>query len=312
MVPIVRYNNDEVTYKNTYGALYNWYTVVDSRNLCPAGWKIPDDQDWAELSGFLGGADIAGGKMKSTRTAPDPHPRFELPNVGATNISGFTGYPGGYRLNTGLFEEIGRSGYWWNSTVDNSNLTWMRALDYNGDDLYMDMAPRQFGFSVRCLRNLSVSTITTNPVSDITGATAISGGNIFSDGGSQVTQRGVCWNTSPDPTVADGHTTDGSGSGTYISSITGLTPNTTYYVRAYATNSVGTSYGDNVSFTSAIYIHGSGAVDQDGNNYNSIILGTQEWMVENLKTTKYANGEQITNITNGPEWINFFWCLVFV
>ncbi|MHC1776856.1 MAG: FISUMP domain-containing protein [Lentimicrobium sp.] len=306
------YNNDEATYKNTYGALYNWYTVVDSRNLCPNGWKIPDIEDWTELSTFLGGTDVAGGKMKSTRTAPDPHPRYDLPNAGATNISGFTGFPGGYRLNNGIFEEIGRSGYWWNSTVDNSNNIWMRTLDYNGDDLYMDIAARQFGFSVRCLRSLSMSTLTTNPVSEITGTTAMSGGNITSDGGSPVTQRGVCWSTSPDPTVADSHTTDGNGSGSFVSNLTGLTPNIPYYVRAYATNSVGTSYGENVSFTSALFVPGFGAVDLDGNNYASIILGTQEWMVENLKTTKYSNNDPITNVTSNSEWIGLTtgaWCL---
>jgi hypothetical protein len=91
-------------------------------------------------------------------------------------------------------------------------------------------------------------TVTTTAISNITRTTASSGGNVTSDGGATVTARGVCWSTSSNPTTANSKTTDGSGTGSFTSSITGLSPGTTYYVRAYATNSVGTSYGANVSF----------------------------------------------------------------
>ncbi len=92
-------------------------------------------------------------------------------------------------------------------------------------------------------------TVTTAPVINITQTTASSGGDVTSDGGAPVTVRGVCWNTSPNPTTANNKTTDGSGTGSYKSYLTGLTPNTLYYVRAYATNSVGTSYGNQLTFT---------------------------------------------------------------
>ena len=95
------------------------------------------------------------------------------------------------------------------------------------------------------------ATVTTNTVSSITANNATGGGNITSDGGSAVTARGVCWGTSANPTTADNKTTDGSGTGTYTSSIIGLTASTLYYVRAYATNSVSTAYGDQVSFTTS-------------------------------------------------------------
>jgi len=97
-----------------------------------------------------------------------------------------------------------------------------------------------------------VSTITTTAVTLITATTANSGGNITNDGGASVTARGVCWSASPDPTIASSKTTDGSGTGTFTSSITGLTPGTTYYVRAYATNSSGTGYGAEKSFGTLI------------------------------------------------------------
>ncbi len=92
-------------------------------------------------------------------------------------------------------------------------------------------------------------TLTTTAASSITSTTAGSGGNVTSDGGDPVTARGVCWSTSPNPTTSDGHTTDGSGTGGFTSNITGLTPGTPYHVRAYATNSVGTSYGNDLNFT---------------------------------------------------------------
>jgi uncharacterized protein (TIGR02145 family) len=244
------YDNDEATYKNNYGALYNFYSVVDNRGLCPDGWHVPSEEDWNTLRDFLGGADIAGGKLKSTRTTPEPHPRWESPNVGASNISGFSGIPGGYRLQDGIFGEIGRSGYWWNATVDGSNSAWMRALDYNGDDLYVNDAIKRVGFSVRCLKGIDISTLTTTPIYNITGIAAVGGGNVTSDGGSPVTQRGVCWSISSNPTIAGDHTSDGSGTGPFISNLTGLIPNTLYFVRAYATNSAGTSYGNQLTFTS--------------------------------------------------------------
>jgi hypothetical protein len=92
-------------------------------------------------------------------------------------------------------------------------------------------------------------TVSTSPVTDITQTTATSGGNVISDGGATVTARGVCWSTSPNPDITGNHTTDGSGAGNFVSYLTGLTPNTLYYIRAYATNSVGTGYGNELQFS---------------------------------------------------------------
>ena len=157
----------------------------------------------------------------------------------------------------------------------------------------------------------NLATLTTFQVSDISGSTATSGGDILSTGGTSITQLGVVWSTNPNPTTSDNLTNEGSGSWAFTSYLTGLSPNTTYYVRAYAINSAGTAYGNEVSFITVgdggIIVSNPGAgVTFDGYNYPSIVMGNgQEWMAENLRTTVYANGNSIPNVTDYTQWTNF-------
>ena len=107
--------------------------------------------------------------------------------------------------------------------------------------------------------NYSLPTVTTNDVTNITAESATCGGNVTDDGGLTVTARGVCWSTSQNPTINDSHTTDGAGTGTFTSSLSNLNSMTTYYVRAYATNSKGTNYGDQKSFKTS-FVTPTGAI----------------------------------------------------
>jgi uncharacterized protein (TIGR02145 family) len=141
------YNNDE-SIALEYGRLYNYYTVIDNRNLCPTGWHVPANDDWITLTTYLGGESVAGGKLKETGTN-----HWKSPNTGATNETGFTALPGGHRSNSGNFNDIGDDGYWWSSTGDGTNNAWNRDIDYNTSDMFRDDAGTNRGFSVRCLQD---------------------------------------------------------------------------------------------------------------------------------------------------------------
>ncbi len=158
---------------------------------------------------------------------------------------------------------------------------------------------------------VTIPMVTTTAITGITQTTALSGGTVTSDGNATVTAHGVCWNTSSNPTIANNKTTDGTGVGSFTSSLTGLIENTFYYVRAYATNSAGTAYGNEISFTAQQASSGT-VTDIDGNVYHTVTIGTQVWMVENLKTSRYRNGDNIPQIPDATEWAGLntgAWCL---
>jgi uncharacterized protein (TIGR02145 family) len=138
------YNND-INNATTYGRLYNWYTVNDSRKIAPTGWHVPTDAEWTTLTDYLGNA---GGKLKETGTA-----HWNSPNTGATNETGFTALPGGYRIYNGTFRSIGNYGNWWSSTENTTDYAWSRDMGCSHSYVYRTSFIKIPGYSVRCVRD---------------------------------------------------------------------------------------------------------------------------------------------------------------
>jgi uncharacterized protein (TIGR02145 family) len=145
-------------------------------------------------------------------------------------------------------------------------------------------------FSCQKQETVLPPSVTTSEVTQITAKSAISGGVITDDGGGSISASGIVWGTEPSPSLEQnlGSNTNNSNGEAFSSSLSNLLPQTTYYVRAFAANSAATVYGNEVSFTTL-----EGVTDADGNVYNMVTIGTQVWMAENLRTTRYSNGDPI-------------------
>lgn len=143
-------------------------------------------------------------------------------------------------------------------------------------------------------------TLTTKEIKNASTFIPVSGGDIINNGGAVILHAGVCWSTDPSPTIDNPKTDDYVPYTSFNSDLSGLQPGTTYYIRAFATTLVGTGYGNERVITmpaAAVY-------DIDNNPYSSVTIGTQVWTVENLRTTRYENGDAITNVTDQAEWRN--------
>jgi uncharacterized protein (TIGR02145 family) len=172
------YYDNNPSYDTLYGKLYNWYTTVDSRNVCPTGWHVPANADWTELTQYLGCGSYpnpcpdelyaSGPKMKSVSG-------WNPPNEGATNESGFSALPGGVRSLLDLnqsgntFDNLNNIGYWWSSSTETSTYAVNVALNTNYSQVYYANSLFNFGLSIRCLKDLPIlgifeKSIDVNPV----------------------------------------------------------------------------------------------------------------------------------------------------
>lgn len=142
------YENDSVNV-STYGRLYNWHSVKDSRNLCPSGWHVPTDTDWGALETYMGGNKVAGSKLKEAGAE-----HWENPNKGAVNSNGFAALPGGSRYSTqGTFGGKTAWGYWWTATQDDATYAWCRSMYATGTNVHRGRTNKIHGNSVRCVKD---------------------------------------------------------------------------------------------------------------------------------------------------------------
>ncbi len=309
-----------------YGYLYDWSAVMHGassssavpsgvQGICPTGWHVPSDAEWTQLTNYVSsqsdyvcGSDTSyiSKALADTMGWNDATADCTVGNdPTANNTTGFSVLPAGhYRSQFDLVIGSGMMANFWScteSSAGNPGGAWARVIANSTANVSYTSGNRSNGFSVRCLRDQSgntaqVPTVTTSLVSEVATTSATCGGEVTVDGGASVTARGVCWSTSQNPTVNDSHTTDGGGMGSFTSNITGLAANTTYYVRAYATNSAGTAYGEEVTFTT-LSAGGTAIIDakscpeaqtvtdHEGNVYATVQIGNQCWMRDNLRTT---------------------------
>jgi uncharacterized protein (TIGR02145 family) len=147
--PAICWQNNDPARKVTYGVLYNWYTVSTGK-LCPKGWHVPDDREWDEMVNFLGGDNVAGGKLKEADFS-----HWRSPNSEASDVTHFRALPGGERFDGpyALFEGLGSSGSWW-TTGNIEDLASDRSMYYDNSRVQKSFRPKKSGLSVRCVSNV--------------------------------------------------------------------------------------------------------------------------------------------------------------
>ncbi|OFY52717.1 MAG: hypothetical protein A2X22_07455 [Bacteroidetes bacterium GWF2_49_14] len=237
----------------TYGVLYNWSAALIA---CPAGWHLPSIQEWDWMTDFSQ----------------------------ASELTGFDAMPGGVRQADGNYNSQGKSGGFWSSMDTDLSEAFSRNLDFENDLASRIVEGKSTGLSVRCVRDPGNSgllpTVNTYPVTGITSFIAEGAGNLIATNAESASERGICWSTSPNPTLLDHSTSASAGLGVYSVALDGLSAGTQYYYRAFATNSAGTGYGAELSFTT---LEGGSFTDsRDSKSYHYVKIGDQSWMAENL------------------------------
>ncbi|MDD5695848.1 MAG: FISUMP domain-containing protein [Bacteroidales bacterium] len=309
------YDNDTANC-TLYGGLYVWNEMMQyvsqqgAQALCPTGWHIASDDEWKVLLGTVDSQYGVGDAIWENRGSMGFDAGNSLKSISGwnengsgTDAYGFSSLPGGFCWSQNGFGYINQcSAYWTSSEIVGTDKAWDTGLNYQHDQVdRTDDIKGDFGQSVRCLNNqTSLPMVTTAAITDITQNSAVSGGNATSIGGSAVTARGVCWGTSEFPTLYDDHSTDGAGAGDFTSNLTGLNANTQYYVRAYATNGMGTAYGSSIRFiTQGQPCPGVPTVTWEGQTYQTVQIGNQCWLEENMNAGTMIEGtmEQSNNGT---------------
>jgi uncharacterized protein (TIGR02145 family) len=275
--------NDDESNCSTYGGLYQWDESMQYspkpgiQGVCPAGWHLPTDAALTNLVNFMGGESAAGGPLKEAG-----YVHWYSPNTGATNSSGFTALPSGMRATNGTFLDFRYFCTWWSSTASDATHAWSRYACYNNTNVNHYSNPKAGGFSIRCVKDC-------DSISSPTGATNTSAQTqIIWSWNPVAGALGYKWNTSNNFSTA----TDLGAATTKTE--TGLTCNTFYTRFAWAYNTC--TYSTPVMLitnTSSCSPNCGQIVDtRDGKVYNTVIIGTQCWMAQDLNI-----GAKIPGIT---------------
>jgi uncharacterized protein (TIGR02145 family) len=279
------YGNDSA-YCDIYGGLYEWKeamqydSIEGAQGICPAGWHIPTDDQMTMLANSMGGPNIAGGKLKSTGTIEDLTGLWLAPNTGATNESGFTGLPGGYRkYDNGDISALGWFGTFWSSTVKISNYAWQRGLSYNSANVTRGASNKVYGNSVRCIMDCTPETTQSNAGPDqmnIPGTATALAGN------APLAGTGVWYLVSGDGGII-------ADTLNRKSEFQGLTLNT--YTLTWTISSPCGSSTDTVkiSFSSVPSCPDNPTVIYEGQTYHTVLIHTQCWLKENLNVGTMIN-----------------------
>ena len=326
ITPYISYPNDDSTNVSICGYDYNWYAAMHNaassnatpsgvQGICPNGWHVPSFAESSALVDYVFSQPqyVCSGKILKAMAANTDwstngtDPCSPTTDLSTNNATGYSAKSIGAHNSMGGWYYENEIKQWTATEYSNSKAmyVWFRLPGYDVN-LAQSMS-KYWKMSVRCIRSEesdSTATVKTLSVGGVSMSSATCGGEVTYSGASAVTSRGVCWSTSPNPSIADSHTEDGHGAGGFISTISGLTPSTIYYVRAYAINSEGVSYGEpRVFTTSTDVVDGRPCpltptvMDVDSNSYPTIQIGNQCWMKQNLRTTHYANGVNINNIS---------------
>ena len=302
------YDNNE-SHADTYGYLYNWYAVDDSRNLAPVGWHVPTDEEWKELEIFLGmsqsEADKTGGRgtEEGGKLKEEGPMHWEDPNTGATNERGFSALPAGYRSYDGSYYNMGYVADFWSSTEYDGNDAWNRWLGYVTSGVTRYHENKLYGFSLRLVsengdqsNTKPTASFTVEPDNGTTQTNFQFDASGSTDNEDDASDLRVRWDWENDGTWDKDWSTDQTESHQFES------PGT--YTVKLEVKDTGDLKDDAIKevTVSAPEIETGTMTGNDGQIYNTIKIGDQWWTAENLRETEYRDGSVIPNVSNDSEW----------